>query len=162
MGPPGSGKSFLGNYLAERAIASYVELEPVLRQRFGTGDAFRARISEVGAFLMRSYLEQLAAAALPVAFESTGVSDRPILEQLMRDYRVAYVWVNASRAICMERVVSRATGANVSETADRELVGRFYDLWHRKVAPTFRFDLEVDGTNVEGATNSLRAFLDKH
>jgi hypothetical protein len=160
MGPPGSGKSFLGKRLSERKIASFVELEPVLRLRFGTGEAFRARIREAGAFLVRSYREQLARSALPVAFESTGVSDRAILEELMRDHRVGLARVKTARAICVERVVSRPAGANINETADRELVGRFYDLWSEKIAPAWRFDLEVDGTDVEAAAASLRAFLE--
>jgi hypothetical protein len=121
MGPPGSGKSFLGRHLSRHAIASYVELEPVLRQTFGTGEVFRARIHEVGAFLMRSYREQLSRATLPVAFESTGVSDRIILEQLMRDHRVAVARVRADRSVCMDRVVSRPIGTNISETTDRDL-----------------------------------------
>ncbi|MBI1818615.1 MAG: hypothetical protein HYR72_26820 [Deltaproteobacteria bacterium] len=160
MGPPGSGKSFLGRYLSQQAIMSYVELEPILRKRFGTGEEFRAQIQEVGAFLVRSYRDQLARSVLPVAIESTGVSDRPIVERLMRDHRVAIVRVKADRAVCVDRVVSRPSGKNISETADREVVGRFYDLWLEKVAPTFSFDLEVDGTDAEAAANSIRAFLD--
>jgi adenylate kinase family enzyme len=161
MGPPGSGKSFLGNDLSRRGITSFVELEPILRQRFGTGEAFRARIREAGALLVRSYREQLARSALPVAFESTGVSDRAILEELMRDHRVGLARVKTARAICVARVVSRPAGANINETADRELVGRLYDRWTREIAPTYRFDLEVDGTDVEAAALSLRAFLEK-
>ena len=32
MGPPGSGKSFLGNHLASQGMVSYLELEPFLRR----------------------------------------------------------------------------------------------------------------------------------
>jgi hypothetical protein len=104
--------------------------------------------------------DQLARSVLPVAFESTGVSDRTILHRLMRDHRLAVVRVKADRAVCVDRVVSRPSGKNISETADRDVVGRFYDLWLEKVAPTFRFDLDVDGTDVEAAANSIRTFLD--
>jgi adenylate kinase family enzyme len=159
LGPPGSGKSFLGNRLAECAIASYVEVEPILRERFGAGAAFQARIREAGAFIVDFYREQLACAARPVAFESTGVVDRPLLQRLARDHSVAFVRVNAPRATCVERVVSRPSGANIASTTDRELVGRFWDRWNREIAPAFDFDLEVDGTDVEAATTSLRAFL---
>lgn len=51
MGPPGSGKSHLGRVLQERGIGSYRELEPLLRETFGSGREFNARIREAGAFV---------------------------------------------------------------------------------------------------------------
>ncbi len=36
MGPPGSGKSFLGNRLKQQGIVDYVEREPILVETFGT------------------------------------------------------------------------------------------------------------------------------
>jgi hypothetical protein len=160
MGPPGCGKSFLGNRLARQGIASYLELEPILRERFGTGDEFRARILEVGAFLVRSYRDQLARSVLPVAFESTGITDRPILEQLMRRHRVSLVRVQVDRSVCVDRVISRPREKNISASTDRDLIGRFVDLWVEKVAPTYRFDLEVDGADADAAADAIRAFLD--
>jgi hypothetical protein len=159
LGPAGSGKSFLGRRLNEREVASYVELEPILRARFGTGEAFRARLREVGAFMLGSYREQLRSSALPVAIESAGVMDRSIVELLLREHRVATVLVRTPRHVCAERVVARPAGGNISATADRELVGRFYDIWFAKVAPSYRFDLEVDGADADAAVEAIRAFL---
>ena len=54
MGPPGSGKSFLCNELNARGIASYRELEPLIRKRFGDEDEMKERLREVGAFVWMS------------------------------------------------------------------------------------------------------------
>lgn len=159
MGPPGSGKSFLGSYLDSQGIASYVELEPALREEFGQGEEFRARIQEVGAFLVRSYRDQLARSTLPVAIESTGLADRPILEQLMREHRVAIAHVKVDRSVCVERVVSRPAGKNISQSTDRDLVGRFYDMWMKTLRPSYDFDLEVDGADLHAAAATIRDFL---
>lgn len=159
MGPPGSGKSFLGNHLAAEGIVEYRELEPLLRREFGAREAFLERKHAAGAFIARSYREQLAGARLPVAIESTGISDRPILEPLLREHPVAIAHLHADRALCVERVVTRPTGRNISDTDDRERVGAFYDYWTREIAPGWSFDLTLDGSDVELASQQLRAFL---
>jgi hypothetical protein len=46
FGPPGSGKSFLGDHLARKGIAEFRELEPTQRKRFGSGAAFQERFPE--------------------------------------------------------------------------------------------------------------------
>ena len=159
IGPPGSGKSFLGSQLAARGVAAFTELEPLLRERFGGGEAFEGRIREAGEFVWRSYQAQLRGAERPVAFESAGVTDRVLLERLARECRVAFVHVRTARALCAERVVSRSPERNIHHTTDRERIGRHYDLWQEKVAPSFRFDLSVDGDDVEGAVAAIRELL---
>jgi shikimate kinase len=161
MGPPGSGKSFLGRHLAATRVAAYVEMEPLLAERFGRGEAFAARIAEAGAFLWSSYVDQLATSKLPVAFESTGVSDRALLDALHRSYRVAFVRVETPRFVCAERVVTRGTRRNIASTDDAERVGRFYDLWCERVAPTLRFDAIVDGADVAAAAQVIREMLER-
>ena len=159
MGPPGSDKSFLGTRLARDGVVSYLELEPLLREMFGAEDAFLANKRGALEFIVRSYRDQLAASERPVAIETTGVSDRPILEQLARERQIAIAHVKADRDVCVDRVVSRPVGRNISATTDRERVGRFWDLWHERIAPTYRFDLVLDGQDVEAATAAVRRFL---
>lgn len=159
IGPPGSGKSFLGRRLAECGVAAFTELEPLLRERFGSGDAFEARLREAGEFVWRSYQDQLRAAEGPVAFESAGVTDRVLLERLAREHRIAFVHVRTPRALCAQRVVSRSGERNIHHTTDGERIGRHYDLWQEKVAPSFRFDLVVDGEDAPGAVSAIRALL---
>ena len=57
-GPPGSEKSFLGRCLLRQAIVSYVELEPIPQERFGSGEQVRAQIRGFGAFVVRSCRDQ--------------------------------------------------------------------------------------------------------
>jgi adenylate kinase family enzyme len=159
MGPPGAGKSFLGRKLHERGVASYRELEPMLREKFGSGEEFESRIREAGAFIWQSYRDQLSASELPVAFESAGVAERPLLEALQRDYRVALVHVRADRSVCIDRVVSRPPSADISHTTDREAIGRYYDLWQEKILPTYRFVLSVDGADPAGAVAAIGDLL---
>jgi len=66
MGPPGSGKSTLGNELDRLGIASYSDLEPRLVERYGTGDAFAKRRSEVHEWIWNFYRRQLETEILPV------------------------------------------------------------------------------------------------
>ena len=159
VGPPGSGKSFLGNQLDERDVATYRELEPLLREKFGTGEEFESRIREAGAFIWRSYQDQLSESDLPVAFESAGIADRPLVERLQRDYRVTLVYVQADRSVCIDRIISRPPESNISHTMDRDVIGRYYDLWQERVFPTYRFVLSVDGTNAEGAVVAVQRLL---
>lgn len=117
MGPPGSGKSFLGKRLRESGVASYQELEPLLRDKFGSGEAFQARIREAGTYVWESYREQLRESELTVTIESAGVLDRPILENMQRHYRVAFVHVRTDRSVCIDRVAGRAADANGATAA---------------------------------------------
>jgi len=159
MGPPGSGKSFLANHLAAEGIASYLEVEPILVARFGTGKEFQSQIKEVGAFLWHSYTEQLRSSQLPVIFESTGVSDRILLDRLRRSYQTAIVHVRADRSLCISRLLGRTRGYNISNSDDPEVNGGFYDFWCEQVAPTYEFDLSVDGADVQAATSEIRKLI---
>ncbi len=159
MGPLGSGKSFLGNRLDRQGVASYCEMEPILRERFGSGGDFESHLEEAGAFLWRSYRDQLSESELAVAFESAGIADRALLESLQRRYRVALVLVQTDRSVCIDRVVQRPPEKNISHTLDRGRLGRHYDLWQQKVLPSYRFALSVDGNDVESAVASSESFL---
>jgi dephospho-CoA kinase len=159
MGPPGSGKSFLGRRLHQRGVVSYRELEPLLRERFGRGPDFESRLREVAVFIWGSYREQLSKSALPVAFESAGVADRPLLERLQSEYRVGLVLVRADRSLCVDRVIARPPGKNISHTTDRDALARHYDLWREKIQPSYDFVLTVDGGDAESAVTAIRDLL---
>jgi hypothetical protein len=96
---------------------------------------------------------------LPVTLESTGVSDRRLLDALSREYRVAMARIRADRQLCIERLIARPRGKNISNSDDPDLIGRFYDHWCDKVAPTYTFDLEIDGSDARAATQAIRGFL---
>jgi len=160
MGVPGSGKTYLGKLLHERRIGSYRELEPLLREKFGTGAEFNARIQEVGTFVWRSYQEQLDQDGPIPVFESAGVDDRPLMDLLKKQYSIAFIHVDVPRELCVNRVVSRPVGNNIYHTTDKERVGRYYDLWHANVLPMYDFALTVDGNNADAACNAIRKLLD--
>jgi hypothetical protein len=56
-------------------------------------------------------------------------------------------------------LLERTRGYNVSNSDDPEVIGRFYDFWCEQVAPTYDFDLSVDGADVQAATGGLREFI---
>jgi hypothetical protein len=146
MGVPGAGKSYLAARLHERGIGAFRELEPELRERFGSGAEFNAHIREAGAFVWQSYQEQLAAGGPTPIFGSAGVDDRVLLELLDRRYAIAFIHV-------------RPPEQNINHTTDRERVGRSHDLWYAKIFPTYRFALTVDGEDASGACDSIAGFL---
>jgi len=158
MGPPGSGKSFLGNRLNAHGVVSYTELEPMLMGIFGTGEDFVRRRPEAHAWIRNFYREQLAEAVLPVGIETTGLSDRPFLEELSGSHRMLYVKVATPREVCVERVRTRPGGRNINKPTDPRTTsaGSFYDYWHREIAPTYDFDLAVPGTDVASAVGQIR------
>jgi shikimate kinase len=157
MGPPGSGKSFVGNRLRERGIMRYTELEPILVQRFGTGAEFLANKAAAVRFIRESYAELLRPGRGPVALESTGVSDRPLLEELLRAHVLLLVKVETPKTTCLERVASRPKHLNIGN--DLEAAARFYDFWHRDIAPTYAFAASIDGTNIEAALTDLERLV---
>ena len=157
MGPPGCGKTYLGHYLSKQSMAEYTELEPVLVERFGTGAQFRDRKAEALVYIEQQYLAQRDRSGLPIVLESTGLSDRTILERLTESFRVAFVKVRTPRATCLERIANRERGRNLSN--DVEAAGRFYDYWTHEIAPTYSFDLEVSGTDVQEATSAIQTLL---
>lgn len=157
MGPPGSGKSHLGRALRDAGIARYEEIEPLLVARFGTGSAFARRKHEALTFIRERYERQLDVPGLPVAIESTGLSDRPMLEAFSNRYRLAFVALDTERAICVERVHGRPAGANLSN--DAEAAGRFHDYWHSEVASAFTFALRVCDIEFEQVVERVAGLL---
>lgn len=147
LGPPGSGKSFLGAALSARGLARYEELEPELRARFGSGAEFAARKADALAFIEARLRGQLAAGeqagAPPVAIQSTGLSDREILLRLGEEYRLLYARLNTPRDVCVARVESRQQNLNLNN--DPDYAARFHDYWQAEVAPHWSFDVELSG-----------------
>lgn len=163
MGPPGSGKSHLACRLHERGIAQFEELEVELMQRFGTGAEFAAHKAEALDYIEARLREQLEsnspgqAAVRPVAIQSTGLSDRAILLRFAAEYCLLYARLNTPRAVCVERVQSRAQDLNLNNNPD--YAARFHDYWHAEVAPQWSFDVELSGLDAEADLALLEAAL---
>jgi len=156
MGSFGSGKSYLGRRLGAEGIAAYIELEPVIYDLFGKGDAFN--LEEATKYLRQSYYDQLSGQGL-VAFESTGVVQRPLLLEIMEKYEIGLVHVVTAKDICLERVANRNLDSN--NPIDLSKAAEFFDYWNNEIAPTYSFALEVDGTDEKPAIQLIRMLIQK-
>jgi shikimate kinase len=141
LGPPGSGKSHLAALLVQRLGLDWIEHEAVLLARWGSRAAFLANKAEALAALEQDLLSRVGARRRTVVFESTGLSDRPMLERLALEHRVAIVKLHAPRELCETRVSHRERGRHFDD--DPSNAARFHDLWTTQVAPGWHADLDV-------------------
>lgn len=155
MGPFGSGKSYLGRALCEAGVAHYLELEPIIYERFRTDDDID--VAQATAFIRQSYHDQIAERTKPVAFESTGVVQRPLLLDMMATYSLALVRICIPKSVCLARVEKR--NATSHHPITPENAANFYDYWHNEIAPTYTFALNVDGTDVNSAIHKIEKFV---
>jgi len=158
MGPPGSGKSTLGNELNNRGFATYTELEPLIVEMFGQGEAFVPKRPQAHRWIRNFYRQQLAEANLPVVIETTGIGDREFLQELAQSYSLLLVMVKTSRDICLDRIRTRPKGRNVG--APGKPVQEFHDYWHSQIKPTYEFNLSVSGTDLERALRAIHVALE--
>jgi shikimate kinase len=140
MGPPGSGKTYLGHALAAAFRVEFIEGERLLLEKYGSTENFVRHKAEA----LRAYYDHLAALQAErggvFAFESTGLSDRPQLLALIEANDCALVRIAAPRELCLERVARRAAGGNFKATDP----GQFDEYWHAEVEPKYSFELTID------------------
>jgi shikimate kinase len=139
MGPPGSGKTYVGHLLQERLGLTFIEGEAELLREYGSTENFIRHKAEA----LRRYFDRLRSIQVRsggvVAFESTGLSDRAQLLALVAEAGCALVRVEASRESSVSRVAGREPGRNFTNEGAAE----FFDYWHREVAPTYEFDAVI-------------------
>ena len=143
LGPPGSGKSCRCRRLLENGLGLYEEIEPILVKQFGTLEVFASNRAKAIAYTEQFLRGQLSAADGIVLMESTGHSDRAMLERLEGDFDVRYVRLDTPRVLCVERVRTRARGRNISN--DHQAAGRFHDFWTENTRENYQADLVVAG-----------------
>jgi len=141
LGPPGSGKTHLGERLRGTLGFCFEDEEAALVRRYGSRQGFLRWKAEALAERERQIRARVESSATPVVIESTGVSDQPMLESLARDFRVVRVKVIAGRDTCVGRVRSRPDGRNLNNAPDD--AERFHDRWVREIEPRYAFDLEL-------------------
>lgn len=157
MGPPGSGKSTLGNALEKTGLGSYTELEPLVVEKFGEGDAFIPNRPRAHAWIRNFYREQVRTCHLPVVYETTGIGDREFINELSQQYALLFCKVVASKTLCLDRIRTRSKGRNVN--ASPYTPGDFYDFWYAEIEPTYGFDVSAPGTDIEKSLLCIEAAL---
>jgi hypothetical protein len=105
MGPFGSGKSHLGRRLQSENVAQYTELEPIVYDLFSNESGFD--IDNATEYIRAHYFDTLSSNQGLVAFESTGVIQRPLLLEVLGKYQIALIRICTPKEICLERVVQR-------------------------------------------------------
>jgi len=157
MGPFGSGKSYLGKCLTACNVARYVDLEPIIYQRFDHSGEFD--LESATRFLRQHFHEQLSSENGLAAFESTGVVQRPLLLEMIDQYDLGLIHVITPKKVCLDRVEQR------NETTDRpidlEKAAEFFDYWSTEIAPSYEFVIKVDGTDAEAAIQAIQALINQ-
>ena len=141
IGPPGSGKTYLGQRIQAQLGLAFRDVERELVERYGSRASFVKDKSAALAALEGEVRERLAASPVPVVIESTGLSDGPMLVRLGQEFPVLWIKVHAPRELCVARVQSRGGGGNLSN--DPQQAAEFHDFWLREVEPRYSFDLQV-------------------
>lgn len=155
MGPFGSGKSYLGRQLRKQKIAEYLELEPIIYNQFEKDGEFD--VDGATAFLKASYYEQLSNRQKVVAFESTGVVQRPFLLEVMAQYTIGLVRVSTPKRVCLRRVTER--NKHSKHPIEMTKADEFYDFWTDEIAPTYQFSLVVDGQDAQSAIQDIQILI---
>jgi GNAT superfamily N-acetyltransferase/shikimate kinase len=141
LGPPGSGKSAIGDALAARGLR-WRDWEPDIVARWGSRGAFVARKAEALPLLHAEMRAWIAAAGPPSVVETTGLSDAAFLDALAAEHACLVVRLDVTEEEALRRVAARPRGRHLSDGIEpnRAVWRAFRD----RVAPHRRADLVVD------------------
>lgn len=117
LGPPGSGKSTLGERLARRGLR-WRNWESTIVERWGSRESFMAIKSEALPMLHREILSWVASSDVPAVYETTGLSDAPLLQTLETSFTSLVVRLDVSEAEALRRVEQRPRGDHLSDDVD--------------------------------------------
>ena len=118
LGPPGSGKSTIGEQLGRRGLR-WREWEPVILERWGAREAFLAVKAEALPQLHDEIRRWIAADAPPAVVEATGLSDADFLDGLERDHRCLVVRLDVGEDEAMRRVTTRDQDRHLTDDVER-------------------------------------------
>jgi shikimate kinase len=141
LGPPGSGKTTVGEELARRGMA-WRDVEAELRRRWGSRDRFLERKAEALPVLHAELLGWIGGVDVPAVVESTGLSDAPLLDEIERAHDCLIVRLAVSERAGLARVAARAPGRHLTD--DPRLVEPVRRAFDEFVVPTRRVHLVLD------------------
>jgi GNAT superfamily N-acetyltransferase/shikimate kinase len=141
IGPPGSGKSVVGDALAARGLR-WRDWEPEIVARWGSREAFVARKAEALPLLHAEMRAWIAQPGPPVVVETTGLSDAAFLDALAAERTCLVVRLDVTEDEALRRVAARPRGRHLTD--DVEPNRAVWRAFRDRVTPHRRADLVVD------------------
>jgi shikimate kinase len=117
LGPPGSGKSTIGERLGSRGLR-WRDWESIIVQRWGSRENFVANKADALPALHEEILDWIASDHRTAVFETTGLSDAPLLSALEREGRALVVRLDVSEDEALRRVQSREAGRHLTDAIE--------------------------------------------
>lgn len=141
LGPPGSGKSTIGRELERRGYR-WRDWESVLVERWGSREQFIAAKAEALPALHAEIAAWVRECGAPAVFETTGLSDAPLLDELVATTDALVVRLEVDEDEAMRRVTSRARDEHLSDDVDANR--RVWHAFDEHVRDVRRVDLVID------------------
>jgi len=145
LGAPGSGKSTIGRELGLRGLR-WREWEQILVDRWGSREAFLEVKAEALPKLHREVLEWMSSDGGPAVFETTGLSDAPLLAELRQTSQALVVRLDVGVEHALARIAARDQAQHLTNSLDDNR--RVWRAFQEHVVPTADVDLVID-TNSE-------------
>jgi len=115
LGPPGSGKSTIGRELGQRGYR-WREWEVLLIERWGSRERFVAAKSAALPALHTEIAAWVREGGAPAVLETTGLSDAPLLDELVATTSTLVVRLDVDQEAAMRRESRRAAATSTSRT----------------------------------------------
>lgn len=152
LGAPGSGKSSVGERLGATGFR-WREWEPVIVERWGSRESFIAAKADALPALHQEVRDWIADDGAPALFETTGLSDAPLLRELQRSGRAYVVRLDVTEREALRRVAVRESGRHLTD--ELEDSRRVWVAFHERVVPNTDVDLVID-TDTESIDSVVR------
>jgi shikimate kinase len=149
LGPPGSGKSTIAEHLSRRGLR-WRDWESIIVQRWSSRENFIANKAEALPALHEEILEWIESERAVAVFETSGLSDAPLLSILESDGHALVVRLDVSEAEALRRVQDREKGRHLTDEVEANRV--VWRAFREHVLPR-PVDLIID-TQVQSADSS--------
>lgn len=118
VGPPGSGKTSIGEHLASDFGYVYEDREAGLLREWGSLEAFREHRDDAIRAMHDAFERELASTGAPLVYESTALTERGFVERLQRDAGAFTVLLTVTLDRALARIARREPGGNFSNAPD--------------------------------------------
>ncbi len=144
LGAPGSGKSAVGEELGRRGLR-WRDWELTIVERWGSRDNFVAHKDEALLLLHDEMLEWIDGQGPLAVIETTGLSDAPLLDRLVRDREAFVVRLDVSEGEALAHVARREPNRHLSDSVDanRTVWQAFYETVARSREVALAIDSEA-------------------